>query len=143
VLQNFSSAALHPQHKEDSSCLSGFSSSFLPSFFSPAATDLRFASSACVNHSQETLKICLQNTRLQLTQKLKENKIPKTGPALKSYKKNEDLMRKRFATTTSLSLSLSLSLSRVSQRDFAKIQFFLFSLPISEIQPQLLLKIFC
>jgi hypothetical protein len=36
---------------------------FLPSFFSPAATDLRFASSVCVNHSQETLKICLQNTR--------------------------------------------------------------------------------
>jgi hypothetical protein len=75
-----------------------------------------------------------------LTQNLKENKIPKTGPAPKSYKKNEHLMRKRFATTTSLSLSLSLSLS---QRDFAKIQYFLFSLPISEIQPQLLLKIFC
>jgi hypothetical protein len=36
---------------------------FLPFFFSPAATDLRFASSVCVNHSQETLKICLQNTR--------------------------------------------------------------------------------
>ncbi len=43
---------------------------------------------------------------LQLTQKLKENKIPKTGPAPKSYKKNEHLMRKRFATTTSLSQSL-------------------------------------